>query len=99
MDGLQILISPFASQKDWWETPGVGFMNHVKKRPHTCRWGIVLFQVPASTPKGFWIEGVNFEKALKFPNTFTKSNLTAIEATTKNVVQKFSDAGDLLNLI
>lgn len=95
---VQILISPFASQEEWWQRPSDGFMNYVREvssREPSCRWGIILFRVPDGD--GVWVEGAKFEKILEWPEKFTKSNVK--EAIRKKVAREFSDRDELIYLI
>ena len=104
LDTFQILISPFASQEEWWEKPSGGFMDYVREvtsRAPSCRWGIILFRVPVRAPDpdvgGFWIEGADFERALEWPEKFNAANVRV--AVKKKVAREFSDKVALIRLI
>ena len=103
-DTFQILISPFASQEEWWMKPSDGFMDYVREvtsRAPSCRWGIILFRVPVRMPDpdvgGFWIEGADFERALAWPEKFNAANVRV--AVKKKVAREFSGKDALIRLI
>ena len=99
LEGVRILISPFASQVEWWMRPSVGFMEHVASRDHSWRWAIILFRVPGED--GFWIEGADFARVFKLPEElpekFTASNVRV--AVRKKVAREFSGKEELIHLL
>ncbi len=101
-DGREILLSPFASQKGWWETPTDTFMKCVKERTPSCRWGIILLQIPDSARKGFWFEGEQYNKALEGKTIQYREKLDipyAKNAIRKKIAQEFANMDELIHLI
>lgn len=93
-----ILISVFASQKHWWETPSKGFLDAVdrtRREIEDCRWGVVLFRLPRRD--GIWIEGRVYVETLEWPEKFTESNLR--EVISRKAGREFSDNEELMELI
>lgn len=98
IDGNLVLVSAFASQERWWNTPSDGFMDCVKRaktKVPACRWGVVLLRVPELS--GAWIEGGEFEKLPSWPEKFNESDIRRLKKA--KAACEFSDWEALMEFI
>lgn len=94
IEGVQVVVSPFASHDGWWDKVSDGFRALVKRRG--CRWGVALFNLPDK--KGIWFEGEDYDlHVLRGHETVNK--IDVIRAERSGTGHAFSDDEGFLRLL
>lgn len=95
VDGNVWGISPFGSQKGWWDKPSDGFRSAINAR--SCKWGVVLFRCKSKW-QGVWIPGSDFDAhILKGKETVNAPDVNV--AISNGVAKIFHEPAELLLLL